>query len=93
MLLRQFMAGGAPDRAVVLSLMERYGEMDGEIIYRYATAFAPVDQTLTAEQRAQLVALRTETLGDMLYPDGAYLYSQSIALPEIPNSDFLFAVP
>ena len=25
------------------------------------------------------------------YPSGAYLYSQPIAMPEIPNTDFLFA--
>ena len=93
-LLRQFMTGGTPDETVVLSLMERYGELDGEIIYRYANAFTQVNSSLTAEQQAQLMALRTDILGeDMLYPTGAYLYSQPIAMPEIPNSDFLFAAP
>jgi hypothetical protein len=29
-------------------------------------------------------------LGDMMFPSGAYLYSQAIAMPEIPNTDFLF---
>jgi hypothetical protein len=91
-LLRQFLTGGTPDKSAVLSLMERYGELDGEIIYRYAVAFTQVDTSLTAEQRARLMALRTEILGgDMLYPSGAYLYSQPIAMPEIPNTDFLFA--
>jgi hypothetical protein len=90
-LLRQFMTGGTPDRATVLSLMARYGELDGEIAYCYATAFTQVNSSLTAEQRAELVALRTEILGDMLVPSGAYLYSQPIAMPEIPNTDFLFA--
>jgi len=93
-LLRQFMSGGTPDKAAVLSLLERYGELDGEIAYRYATAFAQVNASLSAEQRAELMALRTDILGeDMLHPTGAYLYSQAIAMPEIPNSDFLFAVP
>jgi Spy/CpxP family protein refolding chaperone len=89
-LLRQFMAGGTPDRAAVLSLMEAYGELDGEIAYRYATAFAQLDQTLTTEQRAQLMALRQEMLGEQMVPSGAYLYSQAIPMPEIPSTDFLF---
>jgi hypothetical protein len=29
-------------------------------------------------------------LGDLMYPSGAYLYSQAIPMPEIPNTDFLF---
>lgn len=73
--------------------MKRCGELDGEIIFRYATAFAQVQQTLTDEKRAQPMALRTEMLGDMLYPEGDYLYSQPIAMPNIPNSDFLFVIP
>ena len=91
--LRRFMTGQVGDRAAVLSLMEAYGELDGAIVYNFAQNFSQVNQTLTAEQRAQLMALRTEMLGDMLYPSGAYLYSQPIPMPEIPNSDFLFAVP
>jgi hypothetical protein len=91
-LLRQFMAGETPDRDQVLRLMERYGELDGEIIYRYAVAFTQVSASLTDEQRAQLMALRTEILGeDMLHPAGAYLYSQPISMPDIADTDFLFA--
>jgi hypothetical protein len=92
-LLRQFMAGGTPDETTVLDLMERYGELDGEIIYRYATAFASVNETLTTEQRATLTKLRTDLLGSLAYPSGAYLYSRAIAMPDIPNTDFLFATP
>jgi hypothetical protein len=89
-LLRQFLTGGTPDQSAVLSLMERYGELDGEIVYRYATAFAQVNATLTDEQRAQLIAMRTDLLDELAYPTGAYLYSQPIAMPDIPNTDFLF---
>ena len=92
-LLRQFLAGGAPDQATVLTLMERYGELDGDIIYRYATAFAQVGQSLTPAQRTQLVALRTNLLGTLAYPAGAYLYAQAITLPVVANTDFLFAMP
>ena len=89
-LLRQFTSGDTPDKAEVLDLMDRYGELDGEIIYRYATAFAQVSSMLTNEQRAQLVAMRTDLLENLAYPTGAYLYSDPIPMPDIPSSDFLF---
>lgn len=92
-LLRQFISGGTPDQEAVLTLMGRYGELDGEIIYRYATAFAGVGQELDAAQLAQLLAMRTDLLGDLAFPGGAYLYSQPIAMPTIPDSDFLFTIP
>ncbi len=88
--LRKFMAGESADMDAVLAWMEEYGELDGAIIYNFAENFAQVGSSLTREQEAQLMAFREEMLGDMLYPDGAYLYSQPISMPEIPNSDFLF---
>jgi len=90
-LLRQFMVGETPDLATVLNLMEQYGELDGEIVYRYATAFAQVNQSLTADQQAALMTLRTDLLEELAFPDGAYLYSDPIAIPDIPDTDFLFA--
>ncbi|MCP4542937.1 MAG: hypothetical protein GY832_37945, partial [Chloroflexi bacterium] len=80
-----------PDQATVLNLMRQYGELDGEIIYRYATAFAQVNQALTAAQQTQVMTLRTDLLEDLSFPDGAYLYSDPIAIPDIANTDFLFA--
>ena len=88
--LRKFLAGGVADQATVLSLMEQYGAYDGEIIYNMAMNFAQVKQSLSAAQQAELDAIRTELLGDQSHPSGAYLYSQAIPMPEIPNSDFLF---
>lgn len=90
-LLRNFMTGGSADYGQVISLMARYGELDGEIIYRFATAFAAVKKTLSTAQMESFMSMRTELLGD-LHPDGAYLYSQPIAMPDIANTDFLFAV-
>jgi hypothetical protein len=89
-LLRQFMNGQTPDREAVLSLMDRYGELDGEIIYQYATAFSQVNATLTDEQRSQLTAMRIDLLEELSYPTGAYLFAQSIEMPAIPDTDFLF---
>jgi hypothetical protein len=88
--LRKFLAGGTADEAKILDLMTRYGEIYGKIIYNLAVNFAQVNQTLTEDQKTQIMALREEMLGDLMYPTGAYLYSQAIPMPEIPNTDFLF---
>jgi hypothetical protein len=90
-LLRQFISGTTPDQVAVLALMDRYGELDGDIIYRYATTIAQVSQELTDDQRSQLVKLRTDLLGSLSYPTGAYLYANPIPMPDIPNTDFLFS--
>ena len=87
--LRAFQTGGQADQATVMSLMDQYGRLDGDIIYKYATAFAGVGQTLTATQRQQLAVMREEMLVG-LKPEGAYLYSQPIAMPSLPDTDFLF---
>lgn len=88
--LRKFKDGSAADQATVMNLMAQYGAYDGEIIYNIAVNFAAVKNSLTPAQQAELDALRTELLGDVSHPNGAYLYSQAISMPEIPNSDFLF---
>jgi hypothetical protein len=88
--LRKFLAGETADKAKVLSLMEHYGELDGEIIYHLAVNFAEVSRSLSAEQRAALVIMREGLLGELSHPSGAYLYSQPIPMPEIPSTDFLF---
>jgi Raf kinase inhibitor-like YbhB/YbcL family protein len=88
--LRKFLSGAAADEATVLSLSQQYGAYDGEIIYNMAVNFAAVKNSLTDAQQAELDAIRTELLGDQSHPTGAYLYSQAIPMPEIPNSDFLF---
>jgi hypothetical protein len=70
-------------------LAEEYGRLDGEIAYNYAVNFAEVEATLTDAQRDEMVELRD--LED--YPcSGAYLFSESIGMPEIINTDFLFGV-
>jgi hypothetical protein len=92
--LREFLVGETPSLPDVLDLMNKYGEHDGEIIYLYATAFADVGKTLSADQRMELNALRDQILqGEPSVPSGAYLYSTPIDMPSIPNSDFLFSVP
>jgi hypothetical protein len=87
--LRLFMKEPSVEKGKALALSRRYGELDGEISYSYATAFADVARTLSADQKAKLLKLRN--LDARYTCKGAYLYSQAIAMPEVPNTDFLFA--
>jgi Spy/CpxP family protein refolding chaperone len=85
--LRRFQNGQAADKDKVLSLSRRYGELDGEMSYLYATAFAQVGRTLSAGQKEKLATLRTTNPSD---PKGPFLYSTPIKMPKIENTDFLF---
>ncbi len=87
--LRTALTGDTIDESLVRSLSARYGELDGEISYNYATHFADVGKTTTSEQKKQMVALRN--LANFTC-DGAYLYSQPISMPQNVPSDFLFGV-
>ncbi len=90
--LRQLLVTNAIDTNAVLALCRHYGELDGMIVYAYATHFAQVGQSLSTNQQASLMAQRLDLLGtNLLYPAGAYLYSAPIAMPVIPNTDFLFS--
>jgi hypothetical protein len=90
--LRQFIAGQSASNTLVLNYAGTYGELDGEIIYNFATTFYKVNQTLTTTQKADLLAVRQSLLGDFpLTPEPyAYLYADQIAMPSIANTDFLF---
>jgi Spy/CpxP family protein refolding chaperone len=56
--LRKLLNGQTPDREKLLKLGRRYGELDGEMSWLYTMAFAEINRTLTAKQRAELVKLR-----------------------------------
>ncbi len=86
--LRKFIGGGTANNATVLSLMGKYGELDGSLVYNFATNFSKVGQTLTDAQKAKLMDLRRQTLGSFT-PKAAYLYAQPIPLPTVQNTDFL----
>jgi hypothetical protein len=87
--LRRFLKSDSADKARVLSLSRRYGELDGELSYLYAQAFAAVGRTLTAQQNATLAAMRTSNPSD---PKGPFLYSSPVSMPRIENTDSLFGV-
>jgi hypothetical protein len=85
--LRRFQKGQSADKDKALSLSRRYGELDGEMSYLYATAFAEVGKTLTAGQKETLARMRKPNPSD---PKGPFLYSSPIKTPKIENTDFLF---
>ena len=87
--LRRFLAGETADQAKVLRLSGRYGELDGELSYLYATAFARVGQSLSPQQKRTLAALRGSQPGD---PKGPFLYSAPVETPRIGDTDRFFAV-
>ncbi|MEI6915803.1 MAG: hypothetical protein WCL39_11775 [Armatimonadota bacterium] len=86
--LRKCMTQGKADKASVLSLSKRYGELDGELSYYYATRFAEVGKALTSAQKATLTKLRNLDLK----PQGAFVYSEPVAVPEVGNTDSFFEV-
>jgi len=87
--LRRFLKGESVDKDRVLSLSKRYGELDGEMSYLYATAFAEVGKTLTAQQKENLAGMRASNPAD---PEGPFLYSTPINMPKIEDTGFLFGV-
>ncbi|MEQ8168036.1 MAG: Spy/CpxP family protein refolding chaperone [Candidatus Eremiobacterota bacterium] len=84
--LRKAIKGEKIDKEKVYSLIERYGELDGQMSALYAVRFAEVNKTLTSTQRAALVKLRNLDV----VPKGAYRFSTEVDMPSIPNTDFLF---
>jgi hypothetical protein len=86
--LRKFLGSQTADSSTIISLSRRYGELDGELSYYYATTFASVYNTLSAEQKTSLMEL-ADKLG-YIEPAGGFLYSQPIDMPSIINTDFMF---
>lgn len=87
--LRKALSGGTIDTATVISLAREYGALDGEISYYYATSFAKVNSTLTDAQKAKLIEIK-DLSGYTCSSDKAYLYSESINMPSVADTDFLF---
>jgi hypothetical protein len=89
--LRKPLTGGVADKAKVLTLGRRYGELDGEMSWYYATEFAKVNRTLTDKQRIELMKLRN-LVGYTSAP--AYIYSTPVRdAVELTDIDFFFKRP
>jgi len=87
--LLRFRNGETADLDKIVQMSKRYGELDGEMSYFYATAFARVGQSLTAQQKQTLTSMRTFDPSD---PKGPFLYSTPIDNPKIASTNFLFGV-
>jgi hypothetical protein len=86
--LRKPLTGGQADKGNVFALGHRYGELDGEMSYYYATAFAKVNQTLSGQQRKVLIKLRGLD-GYTSVP--AYIYSDPLRKEvKLPDTDHFF---
>jgi Spy/CpxP family protein refolding chaperone len=89
--LRKPLKDAQPDKAKVLALCRRYGELDGEMSFYCATAFAKVNRSLTPAQRASLVKLRNL---DGYTSAPAYIYSSPVKdEPKLPDTDSFFFPP
>jgi hypothetical protein len=84
--LRKLLAGKTPNRDKLLKLGRRYGELDGEMSWLYAMAFANINRTLTGTQRAELVKLRNldgyESAPYYIYSRGAQAQPRLGDIPE-----------
>jgi Spy/CpxP family protein refolding chaperone len=89
--LRKLLDGKTPDKAKILSMGRRYGELDGEMSWYYATAFAKVNQTLTKEQLTSLMKLRNLE-GYISSPYYIYL-SPAQNQPVLNNVESFFFIP
>jgi hypothetical protein len=88
--LRKFIKGETVDQAKVMALSKRYGELDGEIAYYYATAFAQVGKSLSATQKSTLMKLRNLDAKYDCPTDSVYIYSDRVKTPALEDASYLF---
>ena len=98
---RLFMDGTSIDEDEVLTMIRQYGAYEGEMMYHYASNFVAVGNSLTDAQKVAVMSLRTDYYEE--FPayqadssaydcSGAWLYASKLdEMPEIENTDFLFA--
>lgn len=84
--LRRCLEGAEPDAAVVRDLGRRYGQLDGELAWRYATAFSALRRTLKEAQKRAMHALRAQPVQESGH---AFLYSDRIPMRTWPSCEGL----
>jgi hypothetical protein len=85
--LRGILRGEVPTEQEIVALGRRYGQLDGELAYEYATTFASIYKTLDAKQKERVRSLRSH---QTLEEGTAFMYSDRIPMPRIPDFAFLF---
>ena len=84
--LRGFLRGEVPAERDIVALGGRYGQLDGELAYEYATAFAGIYRALDEKQKEKLQGLRSFQGRE---EGTAFLYSDRIPMPMVPDPAFL----
>jgi Spy/CpxP family protein refolding chaperone len=85
--LRGFLKGAGPSEKEVVALGRRYGALDGELAYEYATAFAAIGKSLTPAQKERIAKLRPQPANES---GNAFIYSDRVRLERVPETAFLF---
>jgi hypothetical protein len=89
--LRKLLNGQQCDKSKLLALGHRYGELDGELSWNYAIAFAKVNKSLTAGQKKALMKLRNL---DGFKSAPYYIYSSPVTKQAvIENVELFFEAP
>jgi hypothetical protein len=86
--MRKAMNGQTIDKTAIYQWINRYGELDGYMSALYATRFAEVKKTLTAEQMQALRVIRNLDV----VPAGAFRFATAVPMPALPNTDFFFGI-
>lgn len=84
---RGLLRGEAPSETEIMALGRRYGELDGEPVREYATASCSISKSLAPKQKEQIQALRSLKGRE---EGTAFLYSDRIPIPRLPDAAFLF---
>jgi len=84
--LRTFLRGAGPTDRELRALGRRYGELDGELAYLYASTFTAIGRSADAPQLARLRSLRGQPSREA---GTAFLYSDRIPMPQWPDASFL----
>jgi len=72
--LRKALEGKSPDKTTVFEAIKQYGELDAEMSYYEAQAFARIYQILSAEQKKNLIIIRNQNT----LPEGYYVFSDLV---------------
>ena len=72
--LRKAREGQSPNKEIVFSSIQKYGELDAEMSFYMAQAFSQIYKTLMPEQKEKLQSIRNQSV----LPSGIYLYSDPI---------------
>ncbi len=85
--IREIFRGKEASQKKIVSLSHRFGELDGEIAYLYANAYANIRNSLSQSQLQKATDIRNIAQ----YPcKGAFIYAEPSQVPNIENINSFF---